>query len=95
MNGDDPLVHECNKSRKILELQKSAENYKVNVAKLEVKILSLNDKCHKKLNKLEMMTLTEKNEITPNLFITENKEHYVQTISNLKLIKVLQKELKM
>ena len=95
--GDDPLVHEFNKSRKILKLQKSAkhtENYKLVVRKLEVKLLSLSDKYHKKLNKLEMMTLTENNAITPKLSITENKEQYVQTINNLKLIKVLRKELK-
>ena len=41
-----------------------------------------------------MMTLTENNAITPKLSITENKEQYVQTINNLKLIKVLRKELK-
>ena len=95
--GNDPLVHEFNKSRRILKLQKSVEdteNYKLIVAKLEVKLLSLSDKYHKKLNKLEMMTLTENNAITPKLSITENKEQYVQTINNLKLIKVLQKELK-
>ena len=95
--GNDPLVHEFNKSRRILKLQKSAEdteNYKLIVAKLEVKLLSLSDKYHKKLNKLEMMTLTENNAITPKLSITENKEQYVQTINNLKLIKVLRKELK-
>ena len=82
---------------RILKLQKSAEhteNYKLIVAKLEVKLLSLSDKYHKKLNKLEMMTLTENNAITPKLSITENKEQYVQTINNLKLIKVLRKELK-
>ena len=59
--GNDPLVHEFNKSRRILKLQKSAEdaeNYKLIVAKFEVKLLSLSDKYHKKLNKLEMMTLT-------------------------------------
>ena len=95
--GNDPLVHEFNKSRRILKLQKSVEdteNYKLIVAKLEVKLLSLSDKYHKKLNKPEMMTLTENNAITPKLSITENKEQYVQTINNLKLIKVLQKELK-
>ena len=95
--GNDPLVHEFNKSCRILKLQKSVEdteNYKLIVAKLEVKLLSLSDKYHKKLNKPEMMTLTENNAITPKLSITENKEQYVQTINNLKLIKVLQKELK-
>ena len=95
--GDDLLVHEFNKSSRKLKLQKSAEhteNYKLVVAKLEVKLLSLRDKYHKKLNKLEMMTLTENNAITPKLSITENKEQYVQTINNLKLIKVLRKELK-
>ena len=83
--------------QRFLKLQKSAEdteNYKLIVAKLEVKLLSLSDKYHKKLNKLEMMTLTENNAITPKLSITENKEQYVQTINNLKLIKVLRKELK-
>ena len=78
-------------------MQKSAEhteNYKLIVAKLEVKLLSLSDKYHKKLNKLEMMTLTENNAITPKLSITENKEEYVQTINNLKPIKVLRKERK-
>ena len=95
--GDDPLVHDLNKSCRILKLQKSAEhteNYKLIVAQLEVKLLSLSDKYHKKWNKLEMMTLTENNAITPKLSITENKEQYVQTINNLKLIKVLRKELK-
>ena len=95
--GNDPLVHEFNKSRRILKLQKSVEdteNYKLIVAKLEVKLLSLSYKYHKKLNKLEMMALTENNVITPKLSITENKKQYVQTINNLKLIKVLQKELK-
>ena len=79
-------------------MQKSAEhteNYKLIVAKLEVKLLSLSDKYHKKLfNKLEKMTLSANNAITPKLSITENKEHYVQTINNLKFIKVLRKELK-
>ena len=91
-----PLLMNLTKFR-ILKLQKSAEhteNYKLIVAKLEVKLLSLSDKYHKKLNKLEMMTLTENNAITPKLSITENKEQYVQTINNLKLIKVLRKELK-
>ena len=95
--GNDPFVHKFNKSHRILKLQKSVEdteNYKLIVAKLEVKLLSLGDKYHKKLNKPEMMTLTENNAITPKLSITENKEQYVQTINNLKLIKVLQKELK-
>ena len=90
--GNDPLVHEFSKSRRILNLQKSAEdteNYKLIVAKLEVKLLSLSDKYHKKLNKLEMMTLTENNAITSKLSITENKEQYVQTINNWKFIKVL------
>ena len=39
--GNDPLVHEFNKSHKILKLQKSAkhtENYKLIVAKLEGKL---------------------------------------------------------
>ena len=97
MIGNDPLVHEFNKSHKILKLQKSAkhtENYKLIVAKLEGKLLSLSDKYHIKLNKLEMMTLTENNAITHKLSITENKEQYVQTINNLKLTKVLRKELK-
>ena len=42
-----------------------------------------------------MMTLTEYNTIKPKFSITEKKEQYIQTIiNNLKLIKVLRKELK-
>lgn len=94
--GGDPLVHEFNKSRKMLKLPNSAEhteNYKLIVAKLEVKILLLNDKYHKKSNEPEIMTLTENNAITTKLSNTENKEQYVQTIDNLKLTKVLRKKL--
>ena len=93
--GGDPLVHEFNKSRKMLKLPNSAEhteNYKLIVAKLEVKILLLNDK-YKKSNESEIMTLTENNAITPKPSNTENKEQYVQTIDNLKLTKVLRKKL--
>ena len=94
--GDDPL-HEFNKPRKILKLQKSAElteNYKLIVAKVEVELLSLSDKYHRELNKLQMMTVTKNNAITPKLSMTENKEEFVQTINNVKLIKVLWKDLK-
>ena len=97
MTGNDSLVHEFNKSHRILKLQKSAEhteNYKLIVAKLEVKRLSLSDKYHKKSNELEIITPTENNAITSKLSITENKGQYVQNINNLKLIKVLRKELK-
>ena len=41
-----------------------------------------------------MMTLTKNNATTTKLSITENKEQYVQTINNLKLIKILRKKLK-
>ena len=97
MSGNDSVVHEFNKSHRILKLQKSAkhtENYKLIVAKLEGKLLSLSDTYDKKSNKLEIITPTENNAITSELSITENKGQYVQNINNLKLIKVLQKELK-
>ena len=97
MSGNDSVVHEFKKSHRILKLQKSAkhtENYKLIVAKLEVKLLSLSDTYDKKSNKLEIITPTENNAITSELSITENKGQYVQNINNLKLIKVLQKELK-
>ena len=78
-------------------MQKSAEhtkNYKLIVAKPEVKHLLQSDKYYIKLNKLEVVTLTGNNAITPKLSITENKKQYVQIISSLKLIKVLRNELK-
>lgn len=61
---------------KLLNLQKSAkhtQNYKLIVVKFEVKTLSLREKYYIKLNKLEMITLTENNANKPKLFIFENK----------------------
>lgn len=61
---------------KLLNLQKSAkhtQNYKLIVVKFEVKTLSLRGKYHRKLNKLEMITLTENNANKPKLSIFENK----------------------
>lgn len=61
---------------KLLNLQKSAkhtQNYKLTVVKFEVKTLSLRGKYHRKLNKLEMITLTENNANKPKLSIFENK----------------------
>ena len=61
---------------KLLNLQKSAkhtQNYKLIVVKFEVKTLSLREKYYIKLNKLEMITLTENNANKPKLSIFENK----------------------
>lgn len=48
----------------------------------------------KELNEFEMMKLTENNVITAKPSITEKKEQYVQTINDLKLMKALQKGIK-
>ena len=95
--GDDPLVFlfsKCRKKLKLLKTDENIESYRDIIAKIEVRILQLNRTLKKELKIIENETILRNDLIALMPEKGLSKENYDKIINKLKMIKVLQKQLK-
>ena len=95
--GNDLLVQMYDRLRKKLKSVHSPENlyeYKNIVAKAAVKLLIINDNLNKELKSTEHQAVTENDTLSLKPEFGLNKVKYEHTLSQLRLVKILCKELK-
>ena len=97
MIGNDTLVHLYDKARKKLKSIKINGNiltYRNIVTKLEVKILPLCSTLKKQLKDIDTETLINGDQIMLKAESGSSRVHYEKIVNILKVIAVIQKELK-
>ena len=95
--GNDLLVQTYGRTRKKIKSMQSLENlhkYKNIVARLEVKLLIINDNLNKELKSIEHQALNENDKTSLKPESGQNKVKYEHTLYLLRLAEILCKELK-
>ena len=94
--GNDLLVQTYDRVQKKLKSMRSPENlheYKNIVARVDVKLLIINDNLNKELKSIDHQALKENDKLSLKPEFGPNKVKYEYTLSQLRLVKILCKEL--